>query len=466
MIDSTIPERSTEWKCIQKEGYKICQSGSHHLGDFIRVFVPESPCRSKEGKIKVILYLHGFALCMPDFYEQHLKVLAQQQGYYVFFPDFQKSEYPNYLEASDIEIEKEKKAKREKKHLSVWLSRLSKLILKGDNFSVEDLFSEEQKLSKQGITDEEKLGKAERSSLFRVSLALVVLIVVINIYSWFNRTYGKNLIHLISTVALSLVQKPTFWIENANNLTEQAWQKLVKDNPELAQQEIDVYVFGHSLGGLLALSWPAYIKKEQKFFPKQIITADPAPSTEMGIPKIAILILKLFKSPFTAEPINIRESGKKLNLPVGIMHGIDDKIVKPESWVKQSWFQRKSNFDCIDSEHKQIYFSLSKSPDLIAFHNQAVTNTDYYDDELFKHFGGVKNGPNVYNDEYIWPGVNLVLREEARADELLDKFPLGTEYVVETLPDKPFDAKLLLAILFTVLALLGLGYWFLQFGTV
>ncbi len=463
MLDTPDLDQCMGWQCIQEQGYKICQSGSHIKGNFIRVFIPASPYRDQEGKVKVIVYLHGFALCMPRFYETHLKRLVEQ-GYYVLFPDFQKSDYPD-----NTENRNEMASREEKKHLSFWLSLVRDLILKGNSFSIEKFFSEEQKYSQQVPSIEGKLAEPNRSQYFRVSIAIVVLITLIKlIYAWFNRTYGKNLIKMISTVGLSLLHKPTEWIENTIALTEQTWQKLVEDNPELDQQEIDVYVFGHSLGGLLALSWPAYINpNQQKFAAKQIITAAPTPSTEMGIPTIAIWILKLFNSPFTAEPINIRESGSKLNIPVGIMHGIDDKIVKPQSWVKPSLWQTKPNFDYIASQQKKIYFSLSKSSDLIAFHNQAVTNTEYFDNNLLKHFGGVKEEPNVYNTQYIWPGLDLVVRESAKADKLLDKFPLGTKYVKETLPEQPLHLQSLRAIAsLSILALLGLGYWLLYSGTV
>ena len=154
---------------------------------------------------------------------------------------------------------------------------------------------------------------------------------------------------------------------------------------------------------MLSLSWSTYIT-ETKFYPKQILTADPAPSTEMGTPKIAIFILKLFRSPFTLEPIAILNTGEALQVPIGIMHGADDNIVKPEDWIQRSLLKRKSNFDYIASQNKKIYFSSSEKqskPPLIAFHNQAVTDTTYLDDDLFNDFGGTKIEPNAYNYQYI-----------------------------------------------------------------
>ncbi|MBD2664625.1 hypothetical protein B6N60_01979 [Richelia sinica FACHB-800] len=289
------------------------------------------------------------------------------------------------------------------------------------------------------------------------------IVVVTIFYSWFKRNYGKHLINLVSTVAYSLVYPPQEWIENAIAMTTQAWDKLGEDNPSLVQKEFDFYVFGHSLGGLLALSWPAFVdpQTQGKFIPQQILTADPAPSTEMGIPQIAICILKLVGSPFAKTPINICDTGSKLNVPVAIMHGADDTLVKPESWVNRSWYQKQSNFDCIASKEKQIYFSLSnkdKNPPLIAFHNQAVTDTTYFDDALFDIFGGVKKGPNAYNRQYIWPGVNLVVTNEVRADELFYKFPLKDIQVTETLPPKPNHLPKILIGILTVVGL-GLVYW-------
>jgi len=472
MVDSTISEIALEWKLIsKKDGYAIYQSGSHKQGNFIQVFAPDTPYRDAEGKLKLITYLHGFALCLPKFYEAHLEDLAKR-GYYVFFPDFQQSDYPD-----EIESEKLYKANKEKPHLRVWFSELYNTVKdvnsKRNRFQFEGFDSNQQKKSRKVPKIKGKLPQPNRFQHLRVCLALVVFIVFVKfIYSWFNRKYGKHLINMISSVAWSLRHQPSDWIENAIALTEQAWQKLCDDNAALAQEKIDFYVFGHSLGGLLALSWPAYhcnSKTSQNFFPKQVITADPAPNTEMGIPLIAIWILKLFKVPFAEAPITIAQTGSKLNIPVGIMHGADDKIVKPESWIKPSLFKKQANVDYIVSQQKKIYFSLSNNepskPPLVAFHNQAVTDTTYYDDALFDNFGGVKEEPNDYNFQYIWAGLNLVVEDQVRADELLDKFPLRTIEVTDTLSPNPSLLKAI-AILMAVLALLGLGYWLWHFEIV
>ncbi|MEH2011976.1 hypothetical protein [Nostoc sp.] len=456
----------------QKNGYKIYQSGNHIKANFIQVFVPDNPAHDKQGKLKLITYLHGFGLCRPQFYEAHLEVLAKS-GYYIFFPDFQKSEYCNYEVGGKIH-----KANIKKPHFSLWIYRSFKIAtnrsLKFKKFQPEDLLSsEEGQISQEVPTIQGNLDEPKRFDYLRTSLAVATIILIMKfIYTWFNHTYGKNLIHLISTVGFSLAHKPSEWIKNAIVLTEQSWQYLCTVNPQLAGQEFDFYVFGHSLGGLLALSWPIYIcgENQQKFFPQQIITADPAPSTEMGIPRIAINILKLFRSPFAIAPINISDIGSQLNIPIGIMHGASDDIVKPQSWVKTSFWQPKSNFDYIASQQKKIYFSLSNKqhqPPLVAFHNQAVTDTTYYDDALFKDFGGVKNGPNDYNYQYIWPGLSLVVKDQVRVDRLLCHFPLQTVEVTDRLPHKAWSIKSIVTTIFAVLAVLVLGYWlFSHFGNV
>lgn len=465
MVDSTFTEPSAKWEVIQKDGYKLYQSGSHIQGNFIQVFAPDCPVVDKQGKLKLITYLHGFALCMPKFYEAHLRELVKQ-GYYVFFPDFQRSDYPNELEPEERSKENEKKSP-----LNFWFSVLTDVVFKGNKFNIEDTFNKQQNRRRRIRIVARKLFRPTLFKYLRLSAALVVLILVIKL---FNRRYGKHLIKLISTVALSLVHSPSEWINQAIDVTDTAWEKLCQDNPNIAQFEFDFYVFGHSLGGLLALSWPFYIKEgkkesQQKFLPKEVITASPAPSTEMGIPPIALWILKLFNVPFVNGPITIAKTGSELrDIPVGIMHGAADDIVKPKFWIQRSLFQKKANFDYIASQQKKIYFSLSNPqnhPPLVAFHNQAVTKTTYFSNALFKNFGGVKKNPNAYNYQYIWSGLNLVLEEKVRSDELLNKFPLETIKVTDDLPLKS-PMRQVIAILLTVVGLLGLGYWLWHSGIV
>lgn len=70
----------------------LYQRGEHSQGNFVRVYVPDA-AQQPGSPLRVILYLHGFALCLPSFYEDHLKDLVRQ-GWIVIFPDFQRSSYP------------------------------------------------------------------------------------------------------------------------------------------------------------------------------------------------------------------------------------------------------------------------------------------------------------------------------------------------------------------------------------
>jgi hypothetical protein len=52
----------------------------------------------------------------------------------------------------------------------------------------------------------------------------------------------------------------------------------------------------------------------------------------MGIPGFAIALLKLFGSPFTAEPLRIQGTGPCLRQPLAILHGLADTLVPPQQW--------------------------------------------------------------------------------------------------------------------------------------
>lgn len=141
----------------------------------------------------------------------------------------------------------------------------------------------------------------------------------------------------------------------------------------------------------------------------------------MGIPKIATVILGIFRFPFVTEPLKIKNTGTELKIPTGILHGNNDKIVKPTEWVKPPRSQEKGSFFDIASTEKNIYFSTSnKEENLIANHNESVTNTTYYGDGFMKNFGGAKHGPNAYNYEYIYPAVLAVVMDHVQANELKD----------------------------------------------
>ncbi len=408
----------------EEEKYIIYQTGEHQDGSFVRVYAPKNPCQ-KKGKSQVVTYLHGFSLSMPQFYGQHLEELVNE-GYYVFFPDFQRSDYPNFPE-DDATCDQNMKEDTTLKYGLFGLGILLIQILLGREVKKKDL----KRFAKQGI------GRA-----LQVALGRLFFIIFIKLFYLFDREYGKNVLSMITTVIASLTDKPEEWLDYSVQTTSTAWELLSKYSeqeqiPELIalcqaseplesedEAEIDFYLFGHSLGGLLALSWPSYLKQKQypklsRFTPKQIVTGDPAPSTELGIPGFALWILRILRFPFATNPLNIKQTGKDLNLPVGILHGNADKLVKPTAWVTPPASAEKGYFFAIASDKKKIYFSLSDpAKDLIADHNQSVTNSTYYGNGFMKNFGGAKDAPNAYNYEYIWPALLAVIADNTPVYDL------------------------------------------------
>lgn len=442
--------KDKKWKCEEKPNYKVYQSGSHIHSNFIQVYAPNHPYRDEKGKTKAVIYLHGFALCMPMFYEQHLEELVKK-GYYVLFPGFQKSDYPDNPSSHEKILDNEPRK-------LVNLSEVAKFIRETfKHFSQGRIISVLRRIIVALVK-------------IRLFLAVSLIIGLISVtYYFIDHRYGKHLIKLIRTVRYSLFQSPLTWIDNAIMTTDNAWEMLCQNDSILATAETDFYLFGHSLGGLLALSWIYYLKQEKnqdkpelksKFYPQQILVADPAPNTILGIPKTVTLILQLLNSRLTKGAIDIKKTGLALDIPVAIMHGDNDKLVKPAAWNRTGLFGKKSNFDYIASADKKIYFSLSDKPQhLLAFHNQAVTDTKYFSDALFRRFGGVKHEANAYNHEYIWSGLDLVIKNQVKASELLDKFHLKTIKVVDKLPKKGLNLKLILTTVLSLVSLGVLGYF-------
>jgi len=85
-----------------------------------------------------------------------------------------------------------------------------------------------------------------------------------------------------------------------------------------------------------------------------------------------------------------------------------------------------------------------------------VTSTQYYGDGLFRHFGGVKHGPNAYNSEYVWPGVEKIFDGTASPENLLSHLETP-DFQVKTTP--PSRCLKLLAKIVGIGLLLGVGYY-------
>ncbi|MGK7878241.1 MAG: hypothetical protein AB4426_34525 [Xenococcaceae cyanobacterium] len=192
-------------------------------------------------------------------------------------------------------------------------------------------------------------------------------------------------------------------ITTANESVDKALQEVLPDNDTL-----DIFVFGHSIGGLFALSWPFFVGANQI---KAIISADPLPSTAELPNWIRKRIPPDF--PFLKYPVNIQETGAGLaNIPVAILIGNSDLFVKPSTW--------QTLWDCIAASQKKIYISQSDyyyniyrfdaQSALIAYHNQSVTNSLLVDvpQDIQLAIGGAGKQDNM-RWRFVWDALDRVL---------------------------------------------------------
>ncbi len=437
MSEPTTPE----WTSV-RDGEHACtiwQRGCHGHGNYLRVYVPDAAARA-EQPLRVVLYLHGFALCMPSFYESHLLALAAE-GYIVFFPDFQHSDYPSPAPGDPVP------ARQDRPRAGPWTGTALRLAMRPAAAAVraEDLPGSLAPADGGGRGGAGAAEPPTVGDLRRVVFPLLLIELILVVIGWFRRTYARNLSHLLWTVALSLASPPKAWLAQAQALVEAGWDDLARQPAygHWRQAQPMVYGFGHSLGGLLSLSLPWALRHDPaaRFRPRVIVVADPAAESEMGIPRFAIALLRLFGAPFTADPLRIQETGPQLCQPVAILHGAADDLVPPSQWVGPR-AGGGSNFSAIHTQAKAIYFSCSDphgQPPLIAFHNQAVTSTRYFDDALFEFFGGVKHGADAYNTAYIWPGALALFGERVQPQDLLGALP-ERPFTITTGEPPPTDA--------------------------
>lgn len=149
--------------------------------------------------------------------------------------------------------------------------------------------------------------------------------------------------------------------------------------------------------------------------------------------------MKLFNAPFTAAPLDISQTGSALAIPVAILHGLDDTIVPPPVLGGARGIRA---FAAIASQDKVLLFASSnreRDPKLVAFHNQAVTSTQTFDDALFDSFGGVKAGPNACNTAWIWPALAALFSNGVVPADLLRRLEQEDKppYAVSAEPPPP-----------------------------
>jgi hypothetical protein len=440
--DPLTPPPASDWQEVtdDSDGCRLFQRGRHHDGTFIRVYVPKQAEDSAQP-LRAILYLHGFALCLPSFYDAHMRQLAQQ-GWIVFYPDFQRSTYKEEPLPGGEQPRGATRSAPSAQAPTAWGRTTFKLLRRKreDLLRLEDLPDDLTGLQSGTLRPlNANLPELRVRDLRRVLLPWLLIRLVFTVIGWFRRNYARNLSELIGTVLLSLAYAPKDWLHNAVTLAESAWNDLARD-PRYAHwpcSPVAVYGFGHSLGGLLTLSLPSLksTTTASRFTPRVIVASDPATSTEMGIPGFVINLLKLFNAPFTAEPLRIQDTGPHIDKPVAILHGLDDTIVRPQLWAEQGG---GGAFSSVGGPSKALYFASSNPKrDLVAFHNQAVTSTQTYDDDLFKSFGGVKHGPNAYNTEWIWPALCALFIKEVAPPYLLENLGCQPPFAVSAEPPPP-----------------------------
>lgn len=460
------PPTPNDWEEVTDDidGCRMFQRGRHQDGTFIRVYVPKQ-AEDPAQPLRAILYLHGFALCLPSFYDAHMRQLARQ-GWIVFYPDFQRSTYKEEPLSSAGQPRGAARSAPSPKAPTAWGRTTFKLLRRNreEPLRLEDL-PDELSVRPRGAQRplQVNLPELRVRDLRRVLLPWLLIRLVVTVIGWFRRNFARNLGELIGTVLLSLAYAPKDWLHNAVMLAESAWNDLASDPSyaHWASSPVAVYGFGHSLGGLLTLSLPSLESesKASRFAPRVIVAADPATSTEMGIPGFVINLLKLFNAPFTAEPLRIQDTGPCIDKPVAILHGLDDTIVRPQLWAEQGG---GGAFTSINGPSKALYFASSNPKrDLVAFHNQAVTSTKTYDDDLFKSFGGVKHGPNAYNTEWIWPALCALFTEEVAPPDLLEHLPCKPPFAVSAEPPPPLRQlwAWLLALAVVVVAVVVVVWW-------
>ncbi|MDJ0675689.1 MAG: hypothetical protein QNJ36_09975 [Calothrix sp. MO_167.B42] len=223
-----------------------------------------------------------------------------------------------------------------------------------------------------------------------------------------------NLDDLIRASLSPFPISPIGWIESAINSTLKAYEHL-----NLTEANVETYLFGHSLGGLFALSWPYYAKEKvsANMLPKQVVVADPIPDSQSNIPSIIRNIIDRLGG--FKDKVDIVETGADLTVPVAILHGNEDTIVPKKSWI--------SPFNSIETNEKKMYLSFTDkrlfSVVIHADHGQATVNTSFVRDPIARNFLGGVGVENNLNWRYIWHALDQVIRFGAKSHEL--KFDMG-----------------------------------------
>ncbi|NEO97906.1 MAG: lipase family protein [Symploca sp. SIO2E9] len=204
------------------------------------------------------------------------------------------------------------------------------------------------------------------------------------------------------------------WLKNALQSVHLEYDKLGFNE----SNAVDTYLFGHSLGGLFALSWPYYIKQEnlpESLLPQQVLVAAPIPNTAAA--NFPGLLGKIIDK--ITDDVDVKVTGAELTMPVAILHGDDDWVAPKNKW--------KESFSYIKTKQKKMFLSFTDQrgcPAIYANHEQAAVDTSFFPPLLALTVLDGVGVENVLNWRYIWYGLDQVIRLGIRADQL--EFDLGS----------------------------------------
>lgn len=210
-----------------------------------------------------------------------------------------------------------------------------------------------------------------------------------------------------------LIDSQEKWLQAALQSVSKAYETV----GFTSETEVDTYLYGHSLGGLFALSWAYYVQQENYphyLRPLQVVVADPIPNTAIANFPGALgeLLNKI------TDDVDVQKTGCALTMPVAILHGDSDWIVPKEEWLEP--------FTYIATAQKKMFLSFTDQrgcPGIYANHEQATVNTSFFPNWLSL---AVLDGVGVEDNldwRYIWYALDQVIRFEVRADQLV--FNLG-----------------------------------------
>ncbi|PTV95523.1 hypothetical protein C8J27_104159 [Rhodobacter aestuarii] len=302
------------------ETFTVERFGDCQKGSYIEVYRPDTPWRDSQGRMRAVIFLHGFVLGASQIYRAHLEHLVKQ-GTTVFFPNFQTGfcSFPD-----------------------TGLMTLAELL---------------DEVIGEGRPSQEK------------------------------------------------------WLQNALESVAGAYARCGFG----PGTEVDTYVYGHSLGGLFALSWPYYVQAggyPAQLMPLQVLTADPIPSGTTTAKAQAPMQLGAALAR-TQSDVDLQVTGAALTMPVAILHGADDWIVPKEHW--------QAPFGWIATPHKKMFLSQSDRhgcPGLFANHEQATDDTSFFRPWLATLLLDGVGSVDTLDYAYLWRGLDQVVAQGVRADQL------------------------------------------------